>query len=157
MASSAARETQLPSQAPALCLRYAVACRFDIESVLVCCVRSTVARPLISSRYRSPQSIRVELLVILRWCGFSSPGKRRTGLERECVHLSAAPVVATNLREGVLGSVTQWRILPAPAGVFIGLFATVISSLPVITCLSQRLRHACLSSHCSTVKLRMAH
>jgi len=29
--------------------------------------------------------------------------------------------------------------------------------LPVVICLSQRLSHACLSSHCPTVKPRMAH
>jgi hypothetical protein len=29
--------------------------------------------------------------------------------------------------------------------------------LPVVTCLSQRLSHACLSTHCDTVKPRMAH
>ena len=29
--------------------------------------------------------------------------------------------------------------------------------LPVVICLSQRLSHACLSSHCFTVKPRMAH
>ena len=29
--------------------------------------------------------------------------------------------------------------------------------LPVVICLSQRLSHACLSSHCLTVKPRMAH
>ncbi len=29
--------------------------------------------------------------------------------------------------------------------------------LPVVTCLSQRLSHACLSTHCGTVKPRMAH
>ena len=29
--------------------------------------------------------------------------------------------------------------------------------LPVVTCLSQRLSHACLSTHCRTVKPRMAH
>ena len=41
----------------------------------------------------------------------------------------AAPVVATNWRECVLGSFTQWQILPAPTFVFIGLFSIAESYL----------------------------
>ena len=55
------------SRAPALWSRYAVACRFDIETVRVCIVCSAIARPFVSSRYRASQSIRVQLSVILQF------------------------------------------------------------------------------------------
>ena len=47
--------------------RYAVACRFDIESVRVCIVHSIVARPLVSSRHRLSQSSRVQPSLILHF------------------------------------------------------------------------------------------
>ena len=52
----------------------------------------------------------------------------------------------------------QRRRTPACARVHSGsVVAAIWLILPVVICLSQRLSHACLSSHCSTVKPRMAH
>ena len=56
----------------------------------------------------------------------------------------AAQVLGTNWRAGVLVSVNQWRILPVPTGVFIGLFSivesyTVNPASKLVICLSKTL------------------
>ena len=48
-----------------------------------------------------------------------------------------------------------WLSIPHLGGGFETIAIWLI--LPVVICLSQRLSHACLSSHCLTVKPRMAH
>ena len=60
-----------------LWVRYAVAIRFDIESVHVCIVRSTVFQPPVSPRYRLPYSSLDKQSVYLHFLGW--PGEALRG------------------------------------------------------------------------------
>ena len=102
----------------------------------------------------APQSRLVQQSVILHFSGGLTQlcgdvlGSFRTGAGDHCV----APVVATNLCEGLHGRVTQWRIISPPSVCLLVCFRlpkAIWSILPVIICLFQRLIRACLKAKIS--------
>ena len=92
-------------------------------SCLACSINISIKR-LQSSRVQ-PSLILHFFCVGLSQLSGEAPGCFRTRARAHC----AAPMLVTNWREGVLGLVTQWRILPVPTCVFIGLFSIAESYL----------------------------
>ena len=103
-------------------------------------------------------------LGVFRRYRFSPLDRRDPSRVFTVFELVATPVLGLGGRLTVMfgadsrGSACSRRSLPGLGRRFYRIGTKAIwLILPVVICLSQRLSHACLSSHCLTVKPRMAH